>query len=163
VVGGAAPDLLLGPRAFFEIGRRPPERWFPSLRLSGLRAVSDRGVPGGGGVAAFRLDAARVDGCVLRWSTDVASVEPCVGLEAGMLTAESTPFDGFRSQTLGWAAASGLVRGVLRYADILAVHADLGVGLPLTRYRFRFSGQAPLHTSAGLGVRAGVGVGVRFP
>jgi hypothetical protein len=80
-----------------------------------------------------------------------------------MLTADSTDLRGSRTQTLGWAAVSGLARGVLRYRERLTLHADLGVGLPLTRYRYRFSGQAPLYTGAEVGFRAGLGLGLRFP
>ena len=163
VVGGVGPELLLGPRVLIELGQRPPSRWFSSLRLSLLRAASPSVEQAGRGAAAFWLDTARLDGCVLRLSTDVASLEPCFGLEAGALTATSTNRDGSRSQTLGFVAADGLVRAALRYADTLLFHLELGAGLPATRYRFRFTGQAPLYTSAVVGLRAGIGVGLRFP
>lgn len=158
-LGGVAPEPMLGPRGFLEIGQRAPQPWFSSLRLSWFRAASASIQQSRGEAASFWLDTARLDGCALRWSNDIASVEPCIGVEAGVLTARST----HRSRALGWAAASGLLRGALLYADTLTVHADLGFGVPLTRYRFRFSGQSPLYTSAEVGIRAGVGVGVRFP
>jgi hypothetical protein len=163
VLGGLAPNALQGPRAFLELGRRPPERWFTSLRLSWLRAGSGSMEQNGAGRASLWLDAGRVDGCALRWSNHFASVEPCVGVEAGMLTVDSTDLQGSRAQTLAWAAVSGLARGVLRYQDRLSLHADLGVGLPLTRYRYRFSGQAALYTGAEVAFRGGLGLGVRFP
>lgn len=162
-LGGVAPDTLLGPRGFLEVGRAPARRWLSSLRLSWVRAASASTEQSPGELAAFWLDAARIDGCALRWSSHGASLEPCVGFEAGMLTANSTHLEGSRSRTLGWAAVSGILRGVFCYDDTATIHADLGVGMPLMRYRFRFSGQAPLYTSAELGIRAGIGVGVRFP
>jgi hypothetical protein len=162
-LGGVAAGWMQGPRAFIELGRLPPERWFPSLRLSWLRATSGSMEQAGLGTASFWLDAARIDGCPLRWSNQVASLEPCLGIEAGMLRADSTGLQGPRAQTLGWAAVSGLARGALRYRERLTLHADFGIGLPLTRYRFRFSGHEPLYTGAEVGFRAGLGLGVRFP
>lgn len=161
-LGGVGPELLFGPRAYLELGRRVPAQWSPSLRVSVLRAASGS-VEQGAGEAAFWLDAARLDGCVFRWADRGASLEPCAAFEAGTLSATSSHPDGARSRTLGWAAASALLRGGLYHAGILAVQGELGVGLPFTRYRFRFSGQEPLYTSAELGLRAGLGVGVRFP
>jgi hypothetical protein len=163
LLSGVAARPMQGPRAFIEIGRRPPARWFPSLRLSWLRAGSGSMEQAGVGAASFWLDAARIDGCPLRWSNQVASVEPCLGIEAGMLRADSTGLQGPRTQTLGWAAVSGLARGALRYQERLTLHADFGIGLPLTRYRYHFSWHEPLYTGAQVGFRGGVGVGVLFP
>jgi hypothetical protein len=163
VLGGLAANPVQGPRVFIEIGRPPPERWFPSLRLSGLRATSGSMEQAGVGTAALRLHSARIDGCPLRWSNQMASIEPCLAIEAGMLRADSNGLQGSRAQALGWAAVNGLARGVLRYRERLTLHADLGIGLPLTRYRFRFSGHEPLYTATEVGFRGGIGVGMRFP
>lgn len=157
---GVAPTLVVGPRFF--VGT-----WFPggipsTLDLSVARLWSGR-IEDGLGSATMVLDVLRLDACLFEWAEGAFSLEPCAGVEAGVLRVEGTHPAGSSSHSLFWGSAGAELRASASYRDVLRVSAEVGGGVPFVHYRFSFAGQPPLHETPLVGLFLGFGVAVRFP
>jgi hypothetical protein len=160
--GAVAPELTLGPRAFFGADLRGDWPWPSSLRLSGARLLSRR-LRDGSGSVKLALDVARAEACFVRLQEGRLAVEPCAGFSAGVLRVDSDhPLVG-RDHRLFWADAGALVRGSVTVVDRLVAEAELGADVPLVQYRYGFQGRPALFKTARVGMHLGVGLGVRFP
>jgi len=169
--GAVAPSLVVGPRVFvgmwFE-GTVPSTLDLSFARLwSGTIDESDVGPQflgdDGSGSASMVLDVLRFDACVVQWTRGAFSLEPCLGLEAGILRVEGTHPAGPTSHRLFWGSAGAELRGSVSYRDVLRVSAEAGAGVPLVHYRFSFQGQPPLYETPWAGLFLALGLAVRFP
>jgi hypothetical protein len=162
VEGAVAPELSLGPRLFagVEFNRALP--WPTSLRLSGARLFS-RELADAEGTMSLVLDTARADACFLRLRERRLTLEPCAGVDLGVLRIDANhPRRGVDS-TQFWADVGGMVRASVTTTDWLVGEAEIGVDVPLVQYRFAFQGRPALHRTARAGMHLGLGLGVRFP
>jgi len=159
--GAVAPGLVVGPRVF--VGA-----WFEqavpiTLDLSAARLWSGTITGLSSGSASMVLDVLRLDACVFEWKRSVFSVEPCVGVEAGVLRVEGTHPAGPSSHNLFWGSAGAELRGSVWYRDLLRVSAEVGAGVPFVHYRLSFQGEPPIHETPPVGLFLGFGLAVRFP
>jgi hypothetical protein len=160
--GAVAPELTVGPRVFFGVDLQRAWPWPSSFRLSGARLFSRR-MRDASGSAKLTLDAARADACFLRIRDGDLALEPCAGLDVGLLRVDGQHPLGGHDHTLFWADAGALVRGSVTVLDRIVGEAEIGADVPVVQYRYGFQGQPALFQSARVGMHLGVGLGVRFP
>jgi hypothetical protein len=156
-------DLTFGGRIFFGVGRGDTALWLSSARLSASRVAGHASSPLSGARAEFELYAARLDGCVVRAVLGVLSLEPCVFFDAGRLRATGLHSTGNVTRAEPWVTAGVLLRPSLTLARHVVLEAGLGFHVPLTRYRFAFTGEPALHETAVFGFDGALGLAVRFP
>jgi hypothetical protein len=140
-----------------------PLPWPTSLRLSGARLFSRR-LRDAEGSMTLVLDTARADACFVRLHEGRLALEPCAGLDVGLLRVDvSHPRQLGRGSTRFWADAGGMVRATVAATDWLVGEAEIGVDVPLVQYRFAFKAREALHRTARVGMHLGLGLGLRFP
>jgi hypothetical protein len=91
-----------------------------------------------------------------------APVSPCLALAFADLIAEGGGSGG-RDSDLPWVAASALVRGSLDLGRAVALQAEVGLVVPLTRYELFAGAQRAAYRSPAVGGTAGLGVSVALP
>jgi hypothetical protein len=79
--------------------------------------------------------AGELDACVWRWRAGVLSLEPCLGVDLGLIAASSGGERAREDRGL-WASARGLLRSRLAWWPSLEPELQLGLLLPFTRYVF---------------------------
>lgn len=126
-----------GPRVDAEIARTMAGgRIAPALRASwGSAGFQTR--PGEGGIAMFRIRAARVSACA-RFDLAPAPivVAPCAGFEYGSLSASSSDLPQVGDASSSWSAIAGLARASWRLLPWLAIEGEVGLDIPFSRPAF---------------------------
>jgi len=119
--------------------------------------------PSSGARANFTLDSGRLDGCPLRVAEDGLAVESCLFVDVGRLKGTGLHSSGDVARSEPWAALGLAFRPTWTFARRLVLGAALGLELPLTHYRFAFTGEPTLTETPVCGLDAALGLGVRFP
>lgn len=168
IIGGPAPDLLLAPFGYLELGRaRRGSAPLFSARLSFLYSKSGT-IDGTIGNADIRWLAARAELCGPRFGTLVLSVGPCAAFDVGELEGSGYGSANPKSEDALWLAPGLSARALLTVERKLVIGAALGAFVPLVRPRFYFAGggsagdSETIHTVPSVGFRAALGVGVQF-
>lgn len=91
-----------------------------------------------------------------------APVSPCVALAVADLIVKGQGSGG-RDTDLPWVAASALVRGSLELGRAVALQAQIGLVVPVTRYELFAGAQREVYRSPAVGGTAGLGVSVALP
>lgn len=160
--GAVFPELTLGPRVFFGASSQRGWPWPSALRLAGARLFSPR-IRGEEGSVKGVLDVARADVCLLRLAEGPLALEPCAGVDVGVLRIEGSHPRGGRESTDLYADVGALLRGSASFLDRFVAEVEVGADVPLVHYRYSFQGEAELFETATAGMHLGVGLGVRFP
>jgi len=156
-------DAAVGERLFFGIGRGERSLALSSARLSFGRVDAHASSSISGALAQFTLDTARLEGCLMRLSEHGLAFEPCPFVEFGRLRAVGVHRTGnVRSNEL-WSSLGVVFRPTWTFSQRLVLGVGLGVQLPLSRYRFAFTGEPELTRIPGVGFEASLCLGVRFP
>jgi hypothetical protein len=135
--------------------------WSPALQLRAARAWA-HDYAANGGVASFRLDAARLDACpvALRWSLLTARV--CASVALGNLRATGSNSFLPRTRDRLWSDVGATLMMSMVLAKLAQVHASVGLAAPLRRDRFAFQPEEFHRVAAVLWVIE-LGLGLRFP
>jgi hypothetical protein len=134
-----------------------------SARLSFGRAAAHTASPQSGAPADFVLETARVEGCLLRLSEGGFAFEPCPFTELGRLRATGGHASGNVIHHQFWGSLGLVFRPSWTFSRRFMLGAGLGVELPLTPYRFAFTGEPELTRTPAVGVEASLSLGLRFP
>ena len=151
---GLAPGWAPGAGAFAAL--RPPTDFALAGRLSlGVAAATDS-------VSGVEVDVlwlgGRAEGCVFELRSGSLAVQPCAGVEAGLLRADGSGGSA-RSDQGFWGAGVGLLRGSLELGARFAIEAQVGAAVPFVRYAVGSSlggdlfRTEPVVTELGLGAR----------
>jgi hypothetical protein len=105
---------------------------------------------------AVSLFTARLDGCPWRWDAGALSLEPCLGVDVGVLQASGSGARGHADRGT-WAAALALLRSRLQLWPTLAPELQLAAVLPFVRYAFGAPDGEDLFRVRTLGVELSVG------
>jgi len=160
LVTGIAPSALGRAGAFVErnaAAREPLSGLALRAGVSGVLGSVESTV----GPIQHWVLAARGEACPMRFGTSGISLWPCLGLDLGA-TGASGAEQGVLQETSFWSAvaASGRVRWLV--TGPMALEAELGAFLPLTRYGY-YAGSERLYESASVGVSAALGAVVALP
>jgi hypothetical protein len=162
VTAGVGERALVGERWFAGIARERADRPSFTLRFAFGRDRSGTINHGPGASSALSRTLLRVDACGLLVTTPALAFTLCGFGEGGQIDAVGLHPLRSESPTVGWLALGSLVRAGYRYERVLGLEAELGVGLPLSRYRFRFGDESLYETSV-LVVGGGIGLSLHFP
>jgi len=149
---GIAPGPSPGVALFVELGARGG---VASARFSARGSYREARADGAS--LAVGLVAARLDGCAFGWRTTTWSVAPCLGADGGLISADSPDAPG-RSDRGVWGSAFGLVRGSVRAGPHLFPEAEVGLGVPFTRYVFGGPNSGELFQTEAVLLRFALGV-----
>ena len=151
---GAAPAALPGVAVFVGLAREDLQ---PRARLS-LRAnyrqarasLSDSEL-------SVAVMAARPEGCVWSWSLGVFSLDPCVGLDVGLLRVAGESERGRADKGI-WLGAAAHLRAIWRVSPQFAVEGELGALVPVVRYALgRGEDPTDLFQTEPVGLAVGLG------
>ncbi len=169
----AGPEATLGTpvahhgavveRLFFGIGRGDRSLALSSARLSFGRASAHASSPSSSALAEFELETARLEGCLLRVTAYGLAFEPCPFVELGRLQAVGVHSSGFVTRDELWSSLGLALRPTWTVARRLVLGAGLALQLPLSRYRFAFTGEPELTRTPEVAFEASLGLGLRFP
>jgi hypothetical protein len=159
VMGGAAPDALVGGGGYGELASSGHRFLSPSVRLAFLGAVNGAFETRS---AAFTLLTARADGCPVRFGTDTFALRPCAAVEVGDLLARGTSVAKPASSGSAWFALSLLARAHWELRRPAFLDVDGGVLVPVSRPTFVY--QLPSETvyRPSVAPAASISAGVRF-
>jgi len=158
-----AREVAIGERLFFGIGRGDRSLLMSSARLSLGRAATHMVSPRSGDPADFVLETTRVEGCLLRLSEGSFAFEPCPFVELGRLRATGGHPSGNVTHHQFWGSLGLVFRPTWTFSQRLVLGAGLGVELPLTPYRFAFTGEPELTRTPAVALEASLCLGLRFP
>ncbi|MEY2930496.1 MAG: hypothetical protein RL033_1245 [Pseudomonadota bacterium] len=127
---GLGPDVTPGAALFAEL---TSETW-PHVTRFGVHGAYGRGGESATRVSVLSL-AGELDVCVWRWRAGALSLEPCLGVDLGLISASSGGQRARADRGL-WASARGLLRSRLALWPALQPELQLGLLLPFTRYTF---------------------------
>ena len=156
-------DGAVAERLFLGIGRGDRSLSLSSARLSFGRVVGQASSPTSGDRAEFMLETARLEGCLLRVTDAGLAFEPCPFVELGRLEAVGIHRAGNVKRNQLWGSLGLVLRPTWTFSRRLVLGAGLGVELPLSRYRFAFTGKPELSSTPQVGFEASLSLGVRFP
>jgi len=106
-----------------------------------------------------RLFAARIEGCAWEFGPRELYVQPCVGVDLGIVEARyEGPTGGEDSGA--WVSPTLLGRGVWSVAEPVSVVAQIGLYIPMFRYEVGAPNEAPLASTDPVGVSAALGLAV---
>jgi hypothetical protein len=104
----------------------------------------------------------RLEGCPWSWGLGRLELEPCLGLDVGVLRAEGAGAGG-RSDSGVWVGGVGHVRLGWWVAQALSVEAELGAMVPFVRYDLGPDADASsLFRTEPIGLAAALGAGWRL-
>lgn len=106
-----------------------------------------------------RLFAARIEGCAWQFGPRKLYVQPCVGVDVGIVEARYQGPSGGKDAG-AWVSPTLLGRGVWSVVQSLSVVAQIGVYIPLFRYDVGAPEEAPLASTDPVGLSAAVGLAV---
>ncbi len=127
---GVGPAALPGLAVFAALARESPG---PSARVALRGGYQERELARSSTELGIALMAGRLEGCPWSWAFGRFALEPCFGLEVGVLRAEARGDRG-RSDSGVWVAGVGHVRLAWRVAQALSLEAELGALVPFVRY-----------------------------
>jgi hypothetical protein len=157
---GIAPSAMPGVAVFVELGGVTAS---PSARLSLRGGYRESEAPGTGTDLQVVLLAGRLEGCPWTWVSGVFSLEPCAGLDLGVLRAESPGPQG-RSDSGVWLSGAAHGRAAWRIAPALLLEVELGALVPFVRYDLGADmTTASLFQTAPVGVAAALGAAWLLP
>jgi len=136
LLGGAAPEPMLGGRLWLRAGWERASVWAPALGVSfSHERLGDS--PQLGSQADFALSAAGLDLCPLRLGSPNLHLRPCAAVGLGQLRVSG--HDTFRAhaETRPWLSLGGEAQAVALLHS-LALRVVLGVSHPLVRDSYRF-------------------------
>jgi hypothetical protein len=149
---GLAPAVL--PGGALQLSILPPTTFRSELRIGAFGGF------GAGEVGARDYDLWLVGGALEACLPGGrAPISSCVGLGVADLIVKGQGAGG-RASDLPWVAASALLRGSLALSRSVALEAQIGVVVPLTRYELFAGPELEAYESPVLGGTAGVGVSV---
>lgn len=127
-------------------------------------ATSAGGIDTGAGRADVRWWVGQLDGCPpgARLSR-MFLARACLGVEAGMLSAEGSGISRAGASRSPWVAARALVSVTWKMTERLFLLASVGLAVPISRPRFLFAPSEVLFTPPSLAPFAGIGGGFTFP
>jgi hypothetical protein len=170
-MGAVTPDLAPTLAPFVDVHLEQPGFFTPSLRLS-LQATEVMHVSAPqNGDATFQWTAMRLEGCPTRWAIaqDFAFV-PCVGAAGGVLYARGQGRDpvggGVTTDATAvrpWLDFSAVGRGSYLLFGALAVEAQAGIVIPVTRDSFLLVPSDIVHAVPSVGGFFGAGIALRIP
>jgi hypothetical protein len=103
------------------------------------------------------LIAARPEGCPWAWGLREFWLEPCFGIDVGVLRTEGSSERG-RTDAGVWFGAAAHVRAVWRVAAPLALEAEVGALVPIVRYALEHhAGSAEAFHTESVGLAVGLG------
>jgi len=146
---GAGASLLVS-RLRAELGFA----WFPT-RTGQLQNHSG---PGGGD---FKLVAGSAAGCFAALRAPV-ELGPCLGLDAGVMSAEGRDAPRKGSGTGVWLAPFAMGLAVAPLTDVIGLRAEVGAEVPIFRNHFVLENLGVVHRAAPVAGRAALGAEVRF-
>ena len=145
---GLAGALLPGAALFGELGSNA-STW--SARLSA------RGAYGAGEAeVSVVLGTGRVEACMRVWSTASVALSPCLGLDLGVVRADSSEVLG-QTDTGLWASGVGHLRAAWQWSDGFSLEGQVGAAVPFVRYQFRSELGRDIAGSDPIGLQAAVG------
>jgi hypothetical protein len=156
---GVAPGVLPGAALF--IAGHTGNAWLSSWRgtLFGAyreSAAQQREIE-------VLLAGARIEGCVLELRLDALALSPCLGLDAGLLSASGPSASGSTDAGL-WSAAAAHGRFAAVLTDSLSIELQVGGLVPLVRYEMGTrDGSAEWFRTRAIGLDARVGAAWRIP
>ncbi len=162
VASGIAPGLLPGAGAFVEIEWPRTSIVSPALRVGAFVAYGSG--TRSGETITLRILSGRVEACPLELRTGALAWRPCVAFEIGALRSDRDGPTGRPDSGL-WAASDASARLTWPAASAFAVEAQLGLGVPWTRYALQSVDDPPsvLHRTSALSLAARIGAVVHFP
>jgi hypothetical protein len=162
VTAGMADAAMLGQRWFLTLSREAADAPSVTLRLAAGRDGTGTMEHGGGASSALSRTSLRFDGCGAALTERPFTLSVCGFVEAGRLHAFGVHPVRSESENRGWFAVGAAVRAALRYRRVLSLEVGLDAGIPLTRYRFEFEGDA-LYETAPVVPGGGLALSVHFP
>ncbi|MEO8183738.1 MAG: hypothetical protein ABI895_33330, partial [Deltaproteobacteria bacterium] len=151
IQSGVAPELAPGGGLFLELGSRA----VPAAARLTVHGAYQRSEVEQVRLAVSLL-AARLDGCPWRWNVGALSLEPCLGVDVGVLQASSSGERGHADRGT-WAAGVALLRSRFQLWPALAPELQLAAVLPFVRYVFGAPDGEDLFQVRTLGVELSVG------
>lgn len=127
---GLGPEVTPGAALFAELAS---DGWPRSVRF-GVHGAYGQGTASTTRVGVLSL-AGEIDACGWRWRADALSLEPCLGVDLGLISASSEGERAREDRGL-WASARALLRSRLGLWRALEPELQLGLLLPFTRYVF---------------------------
>jgi hypothetical protein len=150
VTSGLAPSWALGGGLFAEMRA---DGW-PALRATLQAAVRQHDLgPVDLDVAWF---ATRLEGCPFDVGLDRFSLQPCAGVDVGLLQASSSAATGQTERGL-WIAGLGLVRLSFGLSPRLALETQLGLAVPFLRYSMGAETGGDLYRNGPVSLQLGLG------
>lgn len=126
---GIAPSWAPGGALFAEVRPESEQSLAGRVSLAATLATDT--------VAAVAVDvvslAARGEGCALELRAGALSLQPCAGVELGLIRAEGSGGGG-RVDGGVWAAGLGIARGSLELGERFALEAQVGAAVPFVRH-----------------------------
>jgi hypothetical protein len=169
LLGGAAPEPMLGGELWLRVGWERASVWAPELGVSfSHERRSDSAQLGS--QADFALSAAGVDLCPLRLGTPLLHVRPCAAVGLGQMRVEGHDTFRAQAQTRPWLSLGGEAQAVAMLHSV-TLRMVLGVSHPLVRDSFRFGpsdcvgvecDDGIFHRVASVVWSLGVGAGLSF-
>jgi hypothetical protein len=151
---GAAPALMPGLALSVAVAAAQEG---PSARLSlraGYRATDPTQDYPAMHVAVL---SARPEGCPWAWAARSLRLEPCIGVDVGVLRTQGGGEQG-RTDLGLWLGAAAHVRAVWRVAGRWALEAEVGGFVPFVRYAVvRYAGSAEAFHTESVGLALGLG------
>jgi hypothetical protein len=151
LITGVAPSAMPAGALFAELGE--PMAGF-TVRLS--LGAGKRESRAGGAELDVALATARLDGCAPGWGGSTGVLQPCVALDAGVLSGDSDAPTS-RPDRGPWVAGRLSLRARLGSLGAIAPEAEAGVSLPFVRYTFGAREAGDLYRSDALGLALSLG------
>jgi hypothetical protein len=169
LLGGAAPEPMLGAKLWLRAGWERASVWAPELGLSfSHERLSDSAQLGS--QADFALSAAGLDLCPLRLGSPTLNLRPCAAVGLGQFRVAGHDTFSAHSETRPWLSLGGEAQAVALLHSV-AFRVVLGVSHPLVRDSYRFGPsdcvgveceEGVFHRVAAVVWSLGVGAGLCF-
>jgi hypothetical protein len=161
-VFGPAPGVLPGIGVYALAGFEGGSPWSPAFQLGAMH-VGRAGFEEEGGSAAFTLDAAALDICLLRFGTAAFRARACGSALLGRLSVEGTETRnpaGVLNRPFATAGAAAIAS--VEVGASVELVSRIAAGSTLVRDSFEFT-PSVFHTAAPLTLFLSVGLGIHSP
>jgi hypothetical protein len=161
-VFGPAPGVLPGVGVYAMAGVERGSLWAPAFQLGAMH-VGRGGFEEEGGRAAFTLDAAALDVCLLRFGGAEFQVRACGSALLGRLSVEGTETRnpaGLLNRPFGMAGGAAIAS--VQLGSSVEFVGRVAAGSTLVRDSFEFT-PSVFHTAAPLTLFVSVGLGIHSP
>jgi hypothetical protein len=157
-----APGVMIGLGVYAMAGLDTASIWSPALVLGVSRAWRSS-VEARGGTASFRLDAATIDACAVRFAFAAVETRLCAWALGGRLTAEGThTLNAPGAVACPFWGVGGTALFTVTIAARFEVSARLAAGVNLVRDEFKFD-PSVFHEVPAVTLAPSMGFGARFP